>query len=104
MKVKSWRQILPQHQSTYLRGPESASIEIPPNRPHIINFSKTVSFEVNLTLQHSHLEVLLLTKFWSEMGGFQLMQILGLLGMYFDVSVVFVTSHPLLFRLALAIL
>ena len=28
IKVKSWWQILPQHQSTYLRGRESASIEI----------------------------------------------------------------------------
>ena len=34
--------------------------------------------------------------------GFQLMQILGLLGMYFDAVVVFITSHSLLFRLALA--
>ena len=31
-------------------------------------------------------------------------QILGLLGMYFDAAIVFVTSHSLLFRLALAIL
>ena len=37
-------------------------------------------------------------------GGFQLMLILGLLGMYFDAVVVFVTSQTLLFRLALAIL
>ena len=37
-------------------------------------------------------------------GGFQLMLILGLLRMYFDAAVVFVTSHTLLFRLALAIL
>ena len=28
----------PQHQSTYPRGPESASIEIPPFRPHFKNF------------------------------------------------------------------
>ena len=41
---------------TYLGGPESASIEI---RSHFIKFSKTVSHEVNLTLQHSHLDVLL---------------------------------------------
>ena len=33
---------LPHHQSTYPRGPESASIEIPPFRPHFIKFSKTV--------------------------------------------------------------
>ena len=32
------------------------------------------------------------------------MQILGLLGMYFDAVAVFVTSHSHLFRLALAIL
>ena len=33
IKVSGWWQIPPQHQSTYLRGPESASIEIPPFRP-----------------------------------------------------------------------
>ena len=32
------------------------------------------------------------------------MQILGLLGMYFDAAVVFVTNSSLLFRLAMAIL
>ena len=40
----------------------------------------------------------------SEKKGFQLMQILGLLGMYFDTVVVFVTKFSLLFKLALAIL
>ena len=34
-KVRSWWQIPPQHQSTYLGGPESASIEIPPFRPFL---------------------------------------------------------------------
>ena len=33
-----------------------------------------------------------------------MIQILGLSGMYFDASIVFVTSHSFLFRLALAIL
>ena len=99
IKVNGWWQILSQHQSTYLRGPESVSIEIPP-----FLFSKTVSYEVNLTTQHSHLEVLLLSKFWSERRGFQLMQILGLLEMYFDAVVVEVKTFLLLFRLALAIL
>ena len=37
-------------------------------------------------------------------GGFQLMLILVLLGMYFDAAVVFVTSQTLLFRLPVAIL
>ena len=68
IKVKSWWQILMQHQSTYPRGPESASIEILPFRPHFINFSKTVSYEVNIASQCSHLEVLLWSKFWSERG------------------------------------
>ena len=35
---------------------------------------------------------------------FHLMQILGLLGMYFHAVLLFVTSYSLLFRLALAIL
>ena len=56
--------------TTYLRAPESASIEIPPFRPHFVKFPKPVSYEVNLTSQHSHLEVLLLSKFWSERGDF----------------------------------
>ena len=67
-----------------------------------------VLYEVNLTSQCSHLEVLLKSKFGSERGegGFQMMQILGLLGgaMYFDAAVVFVTDLPLLFRLDMAIL
>ena len=33
IKVKKSWILLPQHQSTYPRGPESASIEIPPFRP-----------------------------------------------------------------------
>ena len=37
-------------------------------------------------------------------GEFQLIQILGLLGMYLNATVVFVTNNSLLFRLALAIL
>ena len=40
IKVRTLWQIPPQHQSTYLGGPESASIEIPPFRPHSIKFRK----------------------------------------------------------------
>ena len=54
------------NKSTYPIGPESASIEIPPFRPHFTKCSKTVFYEVNLTLQHSHLDVLLQSRFWSE--------------------------------------
>jgi hypothetical protein len=62
--------LLPQHQITYLRGSESASVKIPPFRPHLIKFSKSVFYEVNLVSQCSHLEVLLLSKFVSERGNF----------------------------------
>ena len=48
----------------------SASIEIPPFRPHFIKFSKTVFYEVNLTSQHSHLEALLQSKFGLKGGIF----------------------------------
>ena len=65
-----WWQIPPQHQSTYLRGPEPASIDIPSFRLHFIKFSKTVFYEVNLTSQQSHLEIYLLSKCWSESGDF----------------------------------
>ena len=41
-----------QHQSTHLRGPKSASIEISPLRPHFINFSKTVYYEVKFTTEY----------------------------------------------------
>ena len=54
-------------------------------------------YEVNLASQSLHLEVLLLSKFWSERG-FQLIQILGLLGIYLNAAVVFVTNSTLLFR------
>jgi hypothetical protein len=74
-----------QHQSKYLRGPESASIEIPPFQTSLHKIKKK---SLNLDSQCSHLEVLLLINFDYESvvkhlilcttGGFQLMQILGL--------------------------
>ena len=47
-----------------------------------------------------------LKNLWIEVwkGGFQLIQILGLLGMYFDAVVAEVKKNLLLFRLALAML
>ena len=50
----------------------------------------------------SFLKIYFIKKVWKE--GIQLMLILGLLGMYFDAVVVFVTKSSLLFRLAVAIL
>ena len=66
-KVYTSELLLPQHQRKYPRGPESALIEIPPFRPYFITFSKTVFYlKVNLVSQCSHLEVLLLSKFGSD--------------------------------------
>ena len=45
---------------------------------------------------------IVLSEVWK--GEFQLIEILVLLGMYFDAVVVFVTSQTLLFRFALALL
>ena len=132
--MSGWWQIPLQHQCTYQGGPESASIEIPPLGPflwskfskmkifkkftitpkfffalqYIKNWTKVVpwtkffcSWKKIVSLKKNSFEIL-----WSGVwkGGFQLMLILGLLGMYFDAAVVFVTSQTLLFRLALAIL
>ena len=47
IKVKSWWQILPQHQSTYLRGPESLSIEMPAFRP---KFTYVVKVPINVSV------------------------------------------------------
>ena len=52
---------IPQHQNTYLRSPESTSIEILPFRLYFIRFPGTVFHDVNLVPQFLHLEVLLLT-------------------------------------------
>ena len=64
--------------------------------PYIFLFMKFFFF----SLKKNTFEIL-----WSEVWkrGFQLMLILGLLGMYFDVAVAFVMKSPLLFRLAVAI-
>ena len=53
-------------------------------------------------LKFTFLKIYIIKKVWKR--GFQLMLILGLLGMYFDAAVVFVTNSSLLFRLAVAIL
>ena len=65
-----------------------------------------VPLNVNIVKQDLLHKKQFLKILWSEVwkGGFQLMQILVLLGMYFDAVVVFVTSQTILFRLALAIL
>ena len=100
IKVSGLWQIPPQHQSTFLEGPESSLIEIPLTDQ--INLVK-VPLSVNVVKQDL-LHKNSLWKFYKVRSGFQLMLILVLLGMYFDVAVVFVTSQTLFLRLALAIL
>ena len=65
-----------------------------------------VPLNVNIVKQDLLNKKQFLKILWSEVwkGGFQLIQILGLLGMYFDAVVVEVKTFSLLFRLALAIL
>ena len=90
--------ILPQHQST-----ESASIEIPPFQTQI--YLVKVLLNGNIVIQDLLNKKQFLKILWSEVwkGGFQLIQILGLLGMYFDAVVVEVKTFLILFILALAI-
>ena len=65
-----------------------------------------VPLNVNIVKQDLLSKKQFLTILWSEVwnGGLQLIQILGLLGMYFDDVVVEVQTFLLLFRLALVIL
>ena len=65
-----------------------------------------VSLNVNIVKQDLLHKKQFLKILWSEVwkGGFQLMLILVLLGMYFDAAVVFVKTFLLLFKLAMAIL
>ena len=48
-KVNTSQLLLPQHQSTYTRGPESASIEIPPFQTQI--YLKNVPLNMNIVKQ-----------------------------------------------------
>ena len=55
IKVKKSWLLLPQHQSTYPRGSESALIEIPPFRSVFIEFSKTVLLSNSSCHLYSHI-------------------------------------------------
>ena len=80
------------------------SIEIHPFQTQI--YLLKVPLNVNIVKQELVHKKQFLKILWSEVwkGGFHLIQILGLLGMYFDAVVVEVEKNLLLFRLALAIL
>ena len=58
---------VPETPCTYLEGPESASIEIPPFNLSLQNFQK-LFYKVNVVLQCSYLEIILQCKFGSERG------------------------------------
>ena len=83
---------------------ESASIEIPPfqNQIYLVKVPLTANVVKQDLLNKKEFLKILLSEVWK--GGFQLMQILGLLGMWFDAVVVEVEKNLLLYRLALAIL
>ena len=67
------------------------------------NLNKSEKLVTITTEASKYLHAYILRWVWE--GGFQMMQILGLLlGMYFDAAVVFATNFSLLFRLAMAIL
>ena len=63
---------------------------------------KTISERSEFFWNFPFLKIYFIKNVWKV--GFQFMLILGLLGMYFDAVVVFVTKSSLLFRLAVAIL
>ena len=83
--LRSWWQILPHSKVHILEVQNLHQLRSLPFTPHYITFSKSVSHEVNLASQYSHLEVVLISNFLWKVG-FPLMQILGLLGMYFDAT------------------
>ena len=65
-KVRTWWQIPPQHQSTYLGGPESASIEIPPFGPFLwCKFPKIKIFK-NFRIAPNFFFALQYIKNWTE--------------------------------------
>ena len=63
-KVNTSQLLLPQHQSTYPRGPESASIEIPPIGPKI--FFVNVALNVNIVKQDLLNKKTVFENLWSE--------------------------------------
>ena len=103
-------------ESKYFSTSTTTASKYIPKRPRIcINWNplfQTQIYLVNVPLNVNIVKQDLLNKkqflkiLWSEVwkGGFQLMQILGLFGMYFDSVVVEVEKYLLFFRLALAIL
>ena len=106
IKVNSSWLLLPQHQSTYPRGPESASNKSPSYPFQTQIYLVKVPLNVNIVKQDLLNNKQFLKILWSEVWkvGFWLIQILGLLGMYFDAVVVDVHTFLILFRLALAML
>ena len=50
IKVRSWWQVLPQHQSTYLRGPESPLLKFPfQTKTYLVKVSINVSADLEKT-------------------------------------------------------
>ena len=99
-KVKKAWHLLPQHQSTYPRGPDSAPIEIPfQTQIHLVKVPLNVKIVKKIYFIKTVFEKCMK---WGLKGWISIDA--GLLGMYFDAVVVEVKTFLLLFRLALAII
>ena len=84
-KVNASQLLLPQHQNTYPRGPESASIEIPPFQTQICwgNLPLNANIVKQDLLNKKQFLKILQSEVWKR--GFQLMQILDLLGTHWPI-------------------
>ena len=104
-KLNTYKLLLPHHQSKYIPKRHRICINWNPTFQTQIYLVK-IPLDVNIVkqdlLNKKQLLKILRSDVWKE--GFQLIQILGLLSLYFDAVVVEVKTFLLLFWLALAIL
>ena len=102
--MKSSWQIPPKHQSKYLGGSESESIEIPPfqTQMYLVKIPLNVNIVKNIYFIKNSFENFMK---WGLKGGISIDADSGPpKHMHFDAAVVFVKKTSLSFRLALAIL
>ena len=106
-KEPSWIKVLTSTTTASKYIPKRLRICINWNHPfQTQTYLVKLLLNVNIVKQDLLNKKQLLKILWSEVwkGGFLLMLILGLLGMYFDAAVAYVTNSLLLLRLAVAVL